>query len=244
MFNASQIPSPLHHTSFSSSVTDDSLSTDYMSLNSNIDRILNQGITESDCGVKFEPVRPVPPEMKCQYKTGTCTNMRTTKKNGKLLMLCESHRRKQNEIKKRSDRKQSALRMNKRLEAKLQSSKEEEERHKFKLADFDYGEAYPKKKVSMSWDQVVLQDNPRMHLPALVLPRVNVWRTKDGIATGHKNMTTKSVPMTPSSDFMLPNSSFFAPDWSPRSALPSLTPTGKSRNHDLAILEFFLEDAA
>ncbi|EQC42248.1 hypothetical protein SDRG_01082 [Saprolegnia diclina VS20] len=222
------------------------------------------------------PPQAASPEMKCQYKTGTCTNMRTTKKNGKLLMLCELHRRKQNEIKKRSDRKQSAMRMSRRLEAKIKSSSsassssqddyssdENALRRKFKRSALDVTtsmEAYPVKKLS-AWDHShhhhhhhshhhhsLHHDGALPHLSALTLPRVSAWRTKDGIATSSTSSGTSSAPTTTqySNEFtsLLSHTSFFAPDWSPRAPLPSLTPTnnGPVRGHDLAMLEFFLDD--
>ncbi|OQS05750.1 hypothetical protein THRCLA_02164 [Thraustotheca clavata] len=199
------------------------------------------------------PTVVVPPEMKCQYKTGTCTNMRTTKKNGKLLMLCELHRRKQNEIKKRSDRKQSALRMSRRLEAKMKAAKEdsiassEDEnslRRKFKRTSIDTPDAYPEKKL-MAWNEQ--QHDVPPTLPALTLPRVNVWRTKDGIATANKmypGYTQQQQHYSNEFTNLLSTQNYHQPphEWSPRAPLPSLTPTGAVRGNDLAILEFFLHD--
>ncbi|CCI43501.1 hypothetical protein ABG067_005312 [Albugo candida] len=49
----------------------------------------------------------------CSYKTGRCPNERAQKPNGKLLRLCEYHRKLQNQTKRRSDlkhRRQRALR--------------------------------------------------------------------------------------------------------------------------------------
>ncbi|OQR82358.1 hypothetical protein ACHHYP_16181 [Achlya hypogyna] len=192
---------------------------------------------------KTSPQAPVAPEMKCQYKTGTCTNMRTTKKNGKLLMLCELHRRKQNEIKKRSDRKQSALRMTRRLEAKMKAGKHDDGTSssgsdefslRRKLKRPDIMDAYPIKKVG--WDH---HEVPQ--LPAL--PRVSAWRTKDGIATGTKYpVHSPKVGYGGPYEFTsLLSNQFFTPEW--RQPLPSLTPTGTVRGNDLAILEFFLEDS-
>ncbi|RHY06658.1 hypothetical protein DYB37_002216 [Aphanomyces astaci] len=178
----------------------------------------------------------VSPELKCQYKTGTCTNERTTKKNGKLLMLCELHRKKQNEIKKRSDRKQSAMRMNRRLEAK-QKAMVDPRQDKAK----SFKQRVPKFEELLSCDPSHMWDHHSHHQyyhdsSAVTLPRVNVWRTKDGIAT--------SIPGLPPRAFAFPTP--YSPsghlfDWSvgpQQLATGNVTPRG----NDLAILEFFLDD--
>ncbi|KAF0689080.1 Aste57867_19352 [Aphanomyces stellatus] len=200
----------------------------------------------------------VPPEMKCQYKTGTCTNMRTTKKNGKLLMLCELHRKKQNEIKKRSDRKQSAMRMNRRLEAKQKVNDKIKTQHIPSAATI-FKSRPPKFEELLTCDPSQVWEHHHHHtnnqsaahhhhhnsgldtLPALTLPRVNVWRTKDGIATGMSNNSFGSH--NPSKSFVYQNP--FSPggavfDWStlPSTVVGNITPRG----NDLAILEFFLDD--
>ncbi|KAE9280551.1 hypothetical protein PF008_g28108 [Phytophthora fragariae] len=42
---------------------------------------------------------------RCHYKTGKCFNERALKRNGTAHSLCEEHRRRQNLIQRRSDRK-------------------------------------------------------------------------------------------------------------------------------------------
>ncbi|RHY31166.1 hypothetical protein DYB32_003708 [Aphanomyces invadans] len=185
------------------------------------------------------PTYFVSPELKCQYKTGTCTNERTTKKNGKLLMLCELHRTKQNEIKKRSDRKQSAMRMNRRLEAKQKAMLVVDPRlDANKIKSF---KRVPKFEELLSCDPSQMWDHHHSHhhmhtydtsSSSVSLPRVNVWRTKDGIATGMSSHSVfKAFPMPYS-----PTGHMF--DWGAPQPTGSVTPRG----NDLAILEFFLDD--
>ncbi|KAH9127811.1 hypothetical protein LEN26_008069 [Aphanomyces euteiches] len=236
-----------HHTTSSNNFSH-MLASDLKTLQGG-DMQLSQAVPAASSSVMQPPAFHVPPEMKCQYKTGTCTNMRTTKKNGKLLMLCELHRKKQNEIKKRSDRKQSAMRMNRRLEAK-QKAMLADAKHKSPHHPHHHHSHHPSFKRTPKFEELlscdpnqVTWDSHHSHPgsfdapPPLALPRVNVWRTKDGIATGLGN-GFKSFsfpnPFSPGSGQIF--------DWSALAPPSVVTTGGTPRGNDLAILEFFLDD--
>lgn len=55
-------------------------------------------------------------DMKCRYKTGKCSHVRSAKRNGEMHQLCVYHRDKANQIQRKFDRQ-------KRQEARLQKSK-------------------------------------------------------------------------------------------------------------------------
>lgn len=59
---------------------------------------------------------PSSSDMKCRYKTGKCSHVRSAKRNGEMHQLCVYHRDKANQIQRKFDRQ-------KRQEARLQKSK-------------------------------------------------------------------------------------------------------------------------
>lgn len=64
-------------------------------------------------GLAFDGEVP-PPQHKCKYKTGKCSNERSSKRNGQPHMLCLYHREKANKIQRKFDRqKRQSARMKK-----------------------------------------------------------------------------------------------------------------------------------